>query len=251
MDTNWWQTYFNQDYLITYGDILGKEMTKRQVDFVVRALEAPRDASFLDLACGEGRHSHELARRGFSVTGVDYSPALLQKTKEIDSGAKFFEGDMRHLPFKNCFDFVINLMSSFGYFDDERDHEQTLSAIYHALRDSGQFLIDLKNPTYAKEHAQGLRKDRLSDGLTVMTEDTYDEERKRWLTTRRWQENGVMKEQRSSMRVFTKDEFDKLLSKSGFEGRAYYGSFLGESFNERTSPRLIVVAKKMSQGGKP
>ena len=110
----------------------------------------------LDLACGTGRHSIELARRGFSVLGVDIASDLLEiavgeaENKSID-GATFLEADLRELDFDAQFDYVLNLNDgAIGYFETEEENHRTFEVIAAALRPGGSNLLQLPNVLYAE-----------------------------------------------------------------------------------------------------
>ena len=96
------------------------------------------EGDVLDLACGPGRHAVALAKEGFRVTGVDLSPFLLQKaislarTESVD--VEWVRDDMRHFVRPEAFDLVINIFTSFGYFDDKRDDTTVLQNIHRNLR---------------------------------------------------------------------------------------------------------------------
>src|SRR3990167_1964728 len=225
----WWKTLFNKDYLDTYDDVTGTEVTKLQVDFLMPFVR--KEDYILDLACGQGRHTNELWERGYTVVGLDYSYELL---KEARKGQGLFKhGDMRNLPFHDAtFDTVFCMMSSFGYFENEEDHQRVVDEVYRVLKPGGTFVLDLKSPHYNHE---GESVDTLSNGLVVKTIDR--KEGNRWVTTRSWGE----KEYTSSMRVFTKDEAKNLLSK--FYKVNSFGSYRHLPFAE-TSKRMLLVAKK-------
>jgi 2-polyprenyl-3-methyl-5-hydroxy-6-metoxy-1,4-benzoquinol methylase len=111
----------------------------------------------LDMACGTGRHSHELARRGFEVVGVDISPDLLaiaEADAEAESlSASFVAADLRELAFDAEFDFVLNLNDgAIGYFETEEENHRTFEVIAAALRPGGGNLLQLPNVLYAETH---------------------------------------------------------------------------------------------------
>jgi SAM-dependent methyltransferase len=111
----------------------------------------------LDLACGTGRHSLELARRGFAVVGVDISPDLLEIAEGDASAqsleASFVEIDLRKLDFHGEFDLVLNLNDgAVGYFETEEENQRTFEVIAEALRPGGGHLMQLPNVLYAETH---------------------------------------------------------------------------------------------------
>jgi SAM-dependent methyltransferase len=240
MKNDWWKNLFNNDYLATYGDITNAEITGKQIDFLTSKFTL---GAMLDVACGQGRHTLELAQRGYRVVGLDYSLDLLNKAKENPhKNALFVHTDMRGIPFEGVFDSVINLMSSFGYFEDEEDHELVLRQMNKALKKGGLLVMDLKNPTPAiKELAGGMKEqtDTLSNGLVVTTKDWFNEETKHWHTTRSWKE----KEYSSSVRLFTLKEMAMLLEKTGFELKETLQGYSNNPATEE-SKRILYIARK-------
>ena len=124
----WWQKFFDEHYLKVYEEL--ERASSREVESLIRMMDLKPKAKILDLCCGYGRHSFELAQRGFKVTGYDLSDFFLKKAKNDSaaSGLKidYIKGDMRKLPFESRFDAVINIFTSFGYFDRERDDLKVL-----------------------------------------------------------------------------------------------------------------------------
>jgi 2-polyprenyl-3-methyl-5-hydroxy-6-metoxy-1,4-benzoquinol methylase len=133
----------------TYVDRVTDKDTKAQLDFVRNTLEVPSGAAILDLACGYGRVSIPLAREGFLVTGFDYSEYLLnfarKEAEEANLSVSFVQGDMRNLVFEDEFDAIINLFTSFGYFETIEDDRAVLKGVHHALKRDGFFLLDFAN----------------------------------------------------------------------------------------------------------
>lgn len=131
------------------------DRTGDEVDRAMAMLGASGGERVLDLACGTGRHSLELARRGFSVVGVDISPDLLA-IAEADAGeesldASFLAADLRKLEFEDEFDIVLNLNDgAIGYFETEEENHRTFEVISRALKSGGRNLVQLPNVLYAR-----------------------------------------------------------------------------------------------------
>lgn len=134
------------------------EQTAGEIDRVIAILRPPEGARVLDLACGTGRHSLELARRGFDVVGVDIAPDLLEVANRDseESGVdnvSFLEEDLRQLGFDEEFDVVLNLNDgAIGYFETEEENHRTFEVIAAALRPGGGNLLQLPNVLYAETH---------------------------------------------------------------------------------------------------
>lgn len=133
------------------------DRTGAEVDRALAMLGAQGGERVLDMACGTGRHSHELARRGFEVVGVDISPDLLaiaEADAEAESlSASFLAVDLRELDFDEEFDLVLNLNDgAIGYFETEEENHRTFEVIAAALRPGGGNLLQLPNVLYAETH---------------------------------------------------------------------------------------------------
>lgn len=133
------------------------DRTAAEVDRALAMLGAKGGERVLDMACGTGRHSHELARRGFEVVGVDISPDLLaiaEADAEAESlNASFLAADLRELDFDEEFDLVLNLNDgAIGYFETDEENHRTFEVIAAALRPGGGNLLQLPNVLYAEAH---------------------------------------------------------------------------------------------------
>jgi SAM-dependent methyltransferase len=133
------------------------DRTEAEVDRALAMLGASDSGRVLDLACGTGRHSLELASRGYTVVGVDISPDLLE-IAESDAAAQsldasFVKADLRELDFHDEFDLVLSLNDgAVGYFETEEENLRTFEVIAEALRSGGGHLMQLPNVLYAENH---------------------------------------------------------------------------------------------------
>ena len=118
-----------------------------------RTLELKPGASVLDLCCGQGRHSVQLAKHGFKVTGLDLNPEYLDLASKAAEAAKVkietVAADMREIPFENKFDAIVNMYSSFGYLESEAEDLKVLESAAKALKPGGRLLLDMLNREWA------------------------------------------------------------------------------------------------------
>lgn len=247
--------YFDERYLDVYAATFaeGTDRTKQEVDAILEALELPAGAHILDLACGQGRHSVELASRGYEVIGLDYSKTLLEKAQQMAAKAgvdvRFVQGDMRDIPWSDRFDAVVNMFTAFGYFDDELDNQRVLHQAADALKAGGQFFIDVVNRDWlmsAYQVNEWYEVDEL--GLTVWVQRTFNPITGRNTVVERWMtEDGEQGERGHRVRVYNATALTQMLRKAGLRPTAYYGDF--ELYGlTRESRRLIVVSEKAQSG---
>jgi SAM-dependent methyltransferase len=119
------------------------------VDFLDRELKLEKGMKILDLACGHGRHTIDLAKRGYVMTGLDLNTFFLDKAKKDADKAgvevEWVRSDMREVPFEDEFDVVVNLFTAFGYLESDEEDQKVLQQVTKALKSGGQFLIDVIN----------------------------------------------------------------------------------------------------------
>lgn len=178
-DRDWEQAYSDMVYWKFEG-ILGDHHIVAAVGFMERALELKPGDTVLDLGCGLGRHSIELARRGYNVTGLEYSAVFLEAARKrvTDSGVevRLLQGDMIHMDFEAEFDAVILWGNTFAMFAHE-DNVRTLDGMRRALKPGGRALIDTQNYAAGElvgELKQGWGFDEDDPNLLILTESTRD-----------------------------------------------------------------------------
>ncbi len=151
--TVWFKDWFNSSY---YHQLYFKRDDAEAAAFInklIDHLQPFKSAAMLDVACGKGRHSIQLAGKGFSVTGIDLSEDSIREAKEHESNnLEFFVHDMR-LPFRiNYFDYAFNFFTSFGYFKTKRENDNAIRTIAQALKANGTFVMDYLNVHYAEDN---------------------------------------------------------------------------------------------------
>jgi D-alanine-D-alanine ligase len=141
---DWWRQIFNANYLRTDGDVVeDPNITRNEIDLFLSVLTPSKESTILDLCCGQGRHTLELARRGYqNLFGLDRSHYLINRAKSIGKKealkVAFKEGDARKLPFPaDKFDFIMIPGNSFGYFESSHDDTKVLEEVRRILKPGG------------------------------------------------------------------------------------------------------------------
>ena len=248
--SDWYKTAFRYDYLRVYPH-RNDEEARRQVDFLLRELDSAPPCDVLDLGCGDGRHSLELTRRGYRVTGLDLSGELLERarrrTAEEGLDIAFIQGDMRDPPGVSAFDLVVNFFTSFGYFHEDGENARVLEAIARSLRPGGRFLMDYLNREYVVSTLVP------ADSRTV---EGMEVEQRRWITGEpsaqgdhvrinkhvRIRENGVERSYDESVRMYTLEELEAMMDRAGLKVTQTYGDFDGSPASA-AAPRNILMGQ--------
>ncbi len=221
------------------------EKTMEEVDNIERLLRLKKGDRILDLCCGIGRHAIELARRGYNVTGVDVSPAMLEYAKKCMQKEKvncrFILCDMREIDFKNEFDACINMFTAFGYFDDE-ENKLVLENVYRALVPGGKFLMELVNRDWIirnyREHDW-----ECWDDTIILEERNFDPATSINYSRVIFIKNGKKHHREIKLRVYSYHELKKLLREVGFKNIEGYDRWSENKITIDTS-RMVIFANK-------
>ena len=151
-NNNWYASWFDTPFY----HILYKERDETEaaefMNTLMQFLRIPKGAEILDLACGKGRHAQYLNTLGYHVTGVDLSPESIAFAKQFENETLHFKEHDMCIPFPKKFDAVVNLFTSFGYFENEEDNLRTIKAIKEEIKPNGFGVIDFLNVDYVKQH---------------------------------------------------------------------------------------------------
>jgi SAM-dependent methyltransferase len=217
------------------------EMAPGDVDGVIKLLGIEPGARVLDLCCGPGRHAAELARRGYSVVGVDRNPRYLERAEMAAPEVEFFEGDMREFVREGEFDAVINLYTSFGYFEDEGENVRVLENVKKSLKGGGAFLIDTQGKETLALKFEERRWSEQGDAHLLQESRVVDDwawVESRWILVR----GGEQKEFIVRVRLYSATEMKAMLNSVGFKKVEVFGSLDGKPYDHQAE-RLVAVAR--------
>ena len=142
----WFETWFNSEYYHMLYKSRDDKEAEKFINNLITKLQLNLDSKILDLACGKGRHSIFLSKKGFNTMGVDLSPNSISWANKFNNDNLRFEvRDMRESFCENEFDAIFNLFTSFGYFESKTENLKALKAIEVMLKDKGVFVIDFMN----------------------------------------------------------------------------------------------------------
>jgi len=243
----WYQRWFGEEYLLVYEhrDLAEAE---RDIHFVERILHLRSGERVLDLCCGPGRHDPPLARLGCRVIGLDYSICLLRAARAAlgpdDANPCYVRADAREIPFRDgVFDVILNLFTSFGYFEDGGNCN-LLCSMARLLRPEGRYCLDYLNPPLL---LAGLVPETKTErnGVTVIERRALNDVKHRVEKTIILRSDGREETFRESIRLYPLAEMLIMLRDAGLTVEGVFGSTEGEEYTE-SSPRMILWGRKHS-----
>lgn len=213
----------------------------------IMALTGLATGAALDLACGPGRYAIPLAQAGFDVTAVDLTGFLLDKAREraAREGARveWVQQDMREFVRPAAFDLVLNVFTSFGYFDDEAQNRRVLENIHASLKAGGMFVFDHLGKEVLAPRFQPTRSESLPDGRVLIHRtkiiDDWSRIDDEWIML----EHGKATSHRIRHWIYSGREIRDLFASVGFADIKLYGDFDGTPYGPE-GQRLIAVARK-------
>lgn len=241
--SDWTKKFFGRDYARAYPR---DQQTDSQVEGVIALLGISPPLRILDLACGYGRHTLALRRKGYQTFGLDLSGDLLSRAVQDsqEGGAPFTCADMRKVPYASgSFDVVLSLFTSFGYFEEEAEDQEVLDGVARVLKAGGRYFLDVLNKEWLMAHFDE-RFWEEGEGAKLLNEMVFDYERGRLLTKRTIiPDEGERSELFSSIRLYTLAEIVRMLRKAGLTYRKAYGDYDAKPY-DMNGFRMIVIAEK-------
>ena len=243
----------NTDFWRDFGPLMFDQGRMRgtpaEVDAVLGLLELEGGA-VLDLCCCPGRHVLELARRGFTVTGVDLDAAFIDQGRVTAAGegldAEFLQLDAREFVRPSSFDAALSMYTSFGYFQDLYDDRRVLANLHASLREGGVLLIE----TMGKEAvALSFRRRNwyypadFPDDIFLLENHVVGAWERLDMHWKIIRPDGTRSEQVLSVRLYSALEMASLLRDAGFSEVGIFGDLEGSPYNEDASI-LVAVARK-------
>lgn len=238
----WFGTWFDSPFYHMLYKNRDYAEAQRLIDNISDFLKIGKENKILDLACGKGRHSIYLNSKGYDVVGLDLSRQnILHANQFQNKRLKFFEHDMREPFSENEFCFVLNLFTSFGYFELDKEDEKVIQAMVKNLKPSGQLLIDFLNP-YKVIHnlvpSETINREGISFHISKSFQDgfiikdiRFEHEKKSF----------HFQEKVKAIRRFT---FEKYFKNAGLELQHTFGDYDLNPYDKTSSDRMIFVCKK-------
>ena len=242
----WFETWFDTPYYhILYKD-RDFEEAENFITLLINYLNIQKDSKIIDLACGKGRHSVFLNQLGYKVLGLDLSQQSIEHNRQFENkDLKFEVHDMRDEIYPELLtekaDAVLNLFTSFGYFEDENDDRKVFQSISNTLKDNGYFVLDFLNAKWVEN--------------TLIKEETITKEEIDFFIKKKIENQNIIKDIYfnddgkehhffEKVKLHTLEEINDYAEEFGFERVQIFGDYHLNEFDLETSPRCINVFKK-------
>ena len=232
--------WFNSDYY----HILYKNRDKKEAEFfinnLIKKLKIKKGSKILDLACGVGRHSFYLNKKGMNVIGIDNSENNINKAKKIENTYLKFKKKEMTADYGQDFDFIFNLFTSFGYINEEHNFN-TFKSINNSLVNQGILVIDYLNVFRIKEELIEKETKKIRNIIFNIKRSFKDNFIVKKIKIKDNNEIFYFEER---VMELTLNDFKKYLKKFNFKILDVYGNYNLDNYN-KNSERLIMIIKKI------
>jgi SAM-dependent methyltransferase len=245
---HWFEEWFDSPlYDLLYSN-RNEEEAAQLATLIEKVIPVREYPNVLDLGCGRGRHSLTLAERGYNVTGIDLSEEAIRvaakKAENRDlENVKFLVRDMRD-PLPDKFDSVVNLFTSFGYFNKDDENIKVINSVSRMTRQGGIFFMDYMNADWVrtnyKPEGEGEFRDihykihRYIENDIIYKEIRFD--------GARLAEPKTYTEQ---VKLYDLEWFMETFHEYGFQIEKIFGNYEGMTYNPELCSRLVMVVKKL------
>lgn len=220
---NWWKTLFDETYLLTDArSVCNQAVTRGEIDLVCELLPLQAEDRILDLCGGQGRHSLELARRGYrNCTVLDYSQVLLdlgrRTAAEQGRPVNFIQGDATatNLP-AGGFDHVLILGNSLGYLPQAKDDLRILQEALRLLAPGGRLLVDVTDGRAVRDNFNPNAWHEIADDIVVCRQRELAENCIRAREVVMSKKQGLLRDQSYAIRIYDAAGLNALLREAGF-----------------------------------
>lgn len=239
----WFESWFDTDY---YHLLYGHRDASEAAAFIrtlVHHLSPSPNARFCDLACGNGRHAEVIADMGFEVVGLDLSANNISMARQLENEKlEFRVHDMREPFGTGAFDYVLNLFTSFGYFETDSDHQKTIDNMGSSLKGQGLMVIDYLNSHLVEESLVRQSSEHYNNvdfHIRRLMSETHIVKEIKVI------DNNKVHYFEERVRRFDRGDFERMAADAGLKIIETFGDYQLGSFDAHVSPRLIMIASKL------
>lgn len=249
IDDNWYEDFFQGINCEIWEKAIPDSVTIQEVDFLVSEMKLPQGCHILDIPCGFGRHSIELSKRGYMLTGIDISETFIKSLNNRITAEKLniktIHADILNVQLDEKFSGAICLGNSFGYFNMNK-MKSFVEKVSSVLETGSKFIINsgmvaesiLPNfLNYSKNNKYTV------DNITMEVTNTYISNGSYMISTLLYTKDNKKEEHRFKHYVYTLGEIMRLLKSFGLNTVYTYGSTMKEEY-KLGDHQIYIVAEK-------
>jgi SAM-dependent methyltransferase len=238
----WFERWFDSPYYHTLYKHRDEEEARYFIENLIRFLKPSAHAEMLDVACGRGRHSIFLNQLGFNVTGIDLSPSSIEFASQFAKPDLRFEmHDMRNTLCSNVYDYVINLFTSFGYFESDYENLRAIDTMATALKKGGILIMDYLNAGLFHEKTHTIEEKSIDGSSFTIKRKIEGNFVFKEIEVQTADEKFLFNER---VELLYKQDFERYFKATGLVTTACFGDYDLSPFHLSESKRLILIARK-------
>lgn len=241
--SKWFEEWFDSHYYHLLYKNRDYAEAEHFITNLLTYLTPKPNFKMLDIACGKGRHAIYINKQGYCTDAFDLSEnSILEAKKDESNSLKFYINDIREPLKLNYYDCAFNLFTSFGYFTDEDDNQKAINAMANSLVKNGTLIIDFLNSSQTISNLIAIETkeiEHITFNITKEVEDNFI------LKHIKFNDKGVDYHFTERVKLICLNNFKNYLSNAGLTVQATFGDYSLNNFNEETSERLIIIAKKL------
>lgn len=241
----WFKDWFSSELYLSVYKHRDDADAKKIIDLIRAETNLQMGSKVLDAACGAGRHANYMQSLGYDVTGFDLSKTLLryavEEAKVSGLAKNYLCSDIRNVPLKTKYDLIVNLFTSFGYFETDEENFRFIETAYDLLNEQGFYVLDYLNEKYVKENLVESSEKKINEQKII---------EKRMISGERVIKEIIIFDKGKeipyleSVRLYSSEYLEKKFRDIGFKIKNIFGNYDGNSFDKNISPRLIFILQK-------
>ena len=241
----WFKDWFASDFYLSVYTHRNDEDAVNFLNNILKHINILPKSKVLDAACGSGRHSIFMAQHNFEVTAFDLSLPLLKiakgKGEELGLDINFFNADMRFVNLNEKFKLILNLFTSFGYFDNDTENFAFIRKAYDMLETGGYYIFDYLNENFVRNNLIS-QSEKLVNGINI-------KEKRKINNNRVIKEITIAEKEfiynfEESVQLYSFNEINTHFNEIGFKTINIFGNYNCDDFSSENSERLIIIFQK-------
>lgn len=242
----WFGEWFDSPYYHILYKNRDHHEAEHFIDHLIKYLPINPEDKVLDLACGKGRHAIYLHKSGYDVTGIDLSPDSIAFANRFtrrfgDEKLNFFVHDMRNVFAIEEFDHVLNIFTSFGYFEKAGENKMAIQAASKALKPGGKFVIDFFNTQKVIENLIPYERKTIEGIEFIIEKKVEGGFISKFIS---FHDNGKDYRFQEKVKSITQSDFLKYFETAQLKVIDFFGDYHLNTFDPHTSERMIFITQK-------